>query len=210
MAGPTGALRHRIGVRGHSPCRARMRRAPAAAMVKAVGAMSGVAPATMPQHRPLAASGRTVRLKAKENGPLSIHKSGQAQNDAKLHAVAKQFDAMFMTEMMHHVRPQSNAAGVFAPSAAERSWQVFMDQALGQAAASGGGSGLVTEIEKSLRAAQGHTPEAPTGVIGTATRTRQTATSTSQPTSSARKTATGSTQTPTSSLQTPTTKGSHQ
>ena len=179
-------------------------------MVKPLSPVSGVAPVTMPQHRPLTASGRTAQLKANENGPLPIHKSGQAQNDAKLHAAAKQFDAMFMTEMMHHVRPQSNAAGVFAPSAAERSWQVFMDQALGQAAASGGGSGLVKEIEKSLRAAQGHAPGTPTGVGGAAASPRQTRTGNSQTPAGAGQTATGSSQTPTSSLQTPTTKGSHQ
>lgn len=76
--------------------------------------------------------------------------------DAKLHAAAKQFDAMFMTEMLHHARPPAHAAGVFAPGVGERSWQVFMDQALGQAAAAGGGSGLVKQIENSLRAAQDH------------------------------------------------------
>jgi Rod binding domain-containing protein len=88
-------------------------------------------------------------------------KQVRAANDANLHAAAKQFDAMFMTEMLHHARPPPNAAGVFAPSAAERSWQVFMDQALGQAAAAGGGSGLVPAIEKALRAAQGHSNRSP-------------------------------------------------
>ena len=90
------------------------------------------------------------------HAPAAPRKTARTANDAKLHAAAKQFDAMFMTEMMHQARPQSGAAGVFKPGAAEKSWQVFMDQALGQAASEGGGSGLVNEIEKSLRTAQGH------------------------------------------------------
>ena len=60
-----------------------------------------------------------------------------------------------MTEMLHQARPVPKASGVFATGAGEKSWQVFMDQALGQATAKQAGSGLAREIEKALRAAQG-------------------------------------------------------
>jgi len=99
--------------------------------------------------RPLDPAGSTAPA------ALPLKKPVRPRGDAKLHAAAKQFEAMFMTEMLHHARPQSKAAGVFAPSAAERSWQVFMDQALGQAAVAGDRSGLSQQIEKALRAAQG-------------------------------------------------------
>jgi Rod binding domain-containing protein len=179
-------------------------------MVSPISPVSGVAPGTTPQHRAAAAPDRTAQLQARANAPLPTHKSAQAANDAKLHAAARQFDAMFMTEMLHHVRPQSNAAGVFAPSAAERSWQVFMDQALGQAAASGGGSGLVTEIEKSLRAAQGHAPATPTGASQTATGASPPPTTIRPPPINLPPTPTGSRQPAPGTPQTPPTKGSNQ
>jgi Rod binding domain-containing protein len=78
-----------------------------------------------------------------------------APASAKLHKAAKDFEAMFMTEMMHQARPSPQAGGVFAAGIGEKSWQVFMDQALGKAAASQSGTGLTREIEKALRAAQG-------------------------------------------------------
>jgi Rod binding domain-containing protein len=88
-------------------------------------------------------------------GPIQAPKVSPIANDAKLHATAKQFDAMFMSEMLRLARPQSHAVGRFAPGHAEKSWQIFMDQALGQAAVTKGGAGLTSEIEKALRAAQG-------------------------------------------------------
>ena len=72
-----------------------------------------------------------------------------------LRQVSRQFEAMFMTEMLRLARPPSHAAGRFATSHAEKSWQIFMDQALGEAATTKGGTGLTGEIEKALRAAQG-------------------------------------------------------
>ncbi len=82
--------------------------------------------------------------------------AGQApQNDAKLHQAAQQFEAMFMGEMLRLARPGSKATGVFTEGQGEKSWQVFMDQALGQAAAAQGGTGLEPEIEQALRTAQG-------------------------------------------------------
>ena len=89
--------------------------------------------------------------------PVSTPKPTQATSpaDAKLHAAAKQFEAMFMTEMLHHARPAPSAQGVFAAGAGEKAWQVLMDQALGQAASAQSGSGLTSEIEKAMKAAQG-------------------------------------------------------
>lgn len=79
---------------------------------------------------------------------------GAAAGDAKLRRAAKDFEAMFMTEMLHHARPTTKTAGVFAAGAGEKAWQVVMDQALGQAASAQSGSGLTCEIETALKAAQ--------------------------------------------------------
>jgi Rod binding domain-containing protein len=87
------------------------------------------------------------------SGPF--HPTPLSSGDTKLHAAARQFEAMFMTEMLRLGRPPSKSAGAFAPGQAEKSWQVFMDQALGQAATARSGTGLMPEIEKALRAAQG-------------------------------------------------------
>ena len=76
-------------------------------------------------------------------------------SDAKLRATAKQFESMFMSEMIRLARPPSHAAGRFATGNAEKTWQIFMDQALGEAATAHGGTGLASQIEKALRAAQG-------------------------------------------------------
>jgi len=80
--------------------------------------------------------------------------TGATNGGAKLHRAAKDFEAMFMTEMLHHARPASKTTGVFAAGAGEKAWQVVMDQALGHAAAAQSGSGLTREIEAALRAAQ--------------------------------------------------------
>jgi Rod binding domain-containing protein len=69
---------------------------------------------------------------------------------AKVHRVAKQFEAMFMTEMLHQAHSQSHAAGVFRTGTGESTMQPFMDQALGEAAASRGGMGLAKSIERLL------------------------------------------------------------
>ncbi len=78
-----------------------------------------------------------------------------ARSNAKIHETAKQFESVFMTEMLRLAHPPAKAAGAFAPGHAEKSWQIFMDQALGQAAMANGGAGLTPIIERSLRAAQG-------------------------------------------------------
>jgi Rod binding domain-containing protein len=83
--------------------------------------------------------------------------------DAQLKKVARQFEAMFMTEMVHCARPSNQASGVFSSGKSEDTWQMFMDQALGQAASSngpGGDQSLHRAIVKALhdvdaRAAQG-------------------------------------------------------
>jgi Rod binding domain-containing protein len=89
------------------------------------------------------------------SAPVAAPKLSPLASDAKLHATAKQFEAMFMTEMIRLARPPSHAVGRFAPGHAEKTWQIFMDQALGEAAAAKGGTGLTSEIEKAMRAAQG-------------------------------------------------------
>ena len=84
--------------------------------------------------------------------------SSEAAGDRKLRAAAKQFEAMFMSEMLRLARAPAKAAGSFAPGQGEKSWQIMMDQALGQAASAQGGTGgigLAREIEKALRMAQG-------------------------------------------------------
>ncbi len=88
-------------------------------------------------------------------GTLGRAASQPTQNDAKLRQSARQFEAMFMGEMLRLARPGSKAAGEFAEGDGEKSWQIFMDQALGQAAAAQGGTGLEPEIEQALRTAQG-------------------------------------------------------
>jgi len=92
--------------------------------------------------------------------PPAVRPSNAARSDAKIHETAKKFESVFMTEMLRLARPPAKAAGVFAPGHAEKSWQIFMDQALGEAAAAKGGIGLAPAIEKALRAAQGQ-PNAP-------------------------------------------------
>jgi Rod binding domain-containing protein len=90
-----------------------------------------------------------------QGAAIAAPKPSPSASDARLHATARQFEAMFMTEMIRMARPPSHAAGVFAPGHAEKTWQVFMDQALGQAAVAKGGTGLTKEIEKAMRDAQG-------------------------------------------------------
>lgn len=80
-----------------------------------------------------------------------------SSGDGRLAASARQFGAMFMTEMVRLARPDSKAAGPFKTGTGERSWQIFMDQALGQAAAGQDASSLVTEIQRALEKAQGGT-----------------------------------------------------
>lgn len=69
---------------------------------------------------------------------------------AKIHRVAKQFEAMFMTEMLHQAHAKSHAAGVFRTGEGESAMQPFMDQALGDAVASRGGTGIARSIERLL------------------------------------------------------------
>jgi Rod binding domain-containing protein len=88
-------------------------------------------------------------------GALGRQAGQPTLNDAKLHQAAQQFEAMFMGEMLRLARPGSKAAGDFAEGQGEKSWQIFMDQALGQEAAAHGGTGLEPEIEQALRTAQG-------------------------------------------------------
>jgi len=76
--------------------------------------------------------------------------SGGTTNQAKVHRVAKQFEAMFMTEMLHQAHSKSHAAGVFRTGDGENAMQPFMDQALGDAVAARGGAGIAKSIEKLL------------------------------------------------------------
>ncbi len=74
-------------------------------------------------------------------------------SQAKFHRAAQQFEAMFMGEMLRMAHPDSHATGVFAAGPGEKAWQGFMDQALGQAIATNGHTGLTSVIEKALNAA---------------------------------------------------------
>jgi Rod binding domain-containing protein len=73
---------------------------------------------------------------------------------AKVHQVAKQFEAMFMTEMLHQAHSKSHAVGVFRTGEGESTMQPFMDQALGDAVASRGGTGIAQSIERMLNGPQ--------------------------------------------------------
>ncbi len=88
------------------------------------------------------------------NGSITAPKVSSAASDAKLRETAKQFEGVFMTEMLRLARPPSHAGGPFATGHGEKSWQVFMDRALGEAAAAKGDAGLRVQIENALRAAQ--------------------------------------------------------
>jgi Rod binding domain-containing protein len=90
------------------------------------------------------------------SGSIAAPRMAPAASDAKLRETAKQFEGVFMAEMLRLARPPSHAAGPFAAGHGEKSWQVFMDQALGEAAAAKGDAGLRVQIEKALRTAQGH------------------------------------------------------
>jgi flagellar protein FlgJ len=105
------------------------------------------------------------------NGPNSLagvgavaaspaaHHASNASN-AKFHRAAQQFQAMFMGEMLRMARPVSKATGVFAAGDGEKVWQGFMDQALGDAVAANGNTGLTSVIEKALNAAAHQPPGA--------------------------------------------------
>jgi hypothetical protein len=96
------------------------------------------------------------------NKPAALHalrpamgsQTGSANSsDGKMHRVAKQFEAMFMTEMLRQAHPKSGATGVFRQGIGEQQMQPFMDQALGDAMAAHGGTGLTKIIERALNAA---------------------------------------------------------
>jgi flagellar protein FlgJ len=84
--------------------------------------------------------------------PLATMKSATL-DQSKLHRVARQFEAMFMTEMIHQANPKPPTTGTFRAGIGETSMRPFMDQALGDAVAARGGSGLAKAIERSLTAA---------------------------------------------------------
>ena len=88
-------------------------------------------------------------------------RTGSAR-DAQLKKVAHQFEAMFMTEMVRNARPSNQASGAFEGGKSEETWRVFMDQALGEAAATNGpagDAGLRRAIETAVRDADGHTSQ---------------------------------------------------
>ena len=73
---------------------------------------------------------------------------------ARVHQVAKQFEAMFMAEMLHQAHDKPHAVGVFRTGEGESTMQPFMDQALGEAVAAGGGTGIAQSIEHLLNQEQ--------------------------------------------------------
>lgn len=91
---------------------------------------------------------------ARAAGAAGATTNPRAGHDARLKDAARQFEAVFMTEMLRHARPSPKASGAFAPGQSEETWRVMMDQALGQAATTGGPAGdgsLRKAIEKALR-----------------------------------------------------------
>src|SRR5580700_1829776 len=96
---------------------------------------------------------------SREMGPTETPKITQAATaipstgtvgPARVHQVAKQFEAMFMTEMVHQAHSKSHAVGVFRTGESESTMQPFMDQALGDAVAARGGTGIAQSIERLL------------------------------------------------------------
>ena len=79
--------------------------------------------------------------------------AGTTPDQAKLHRVAKQFEAMFMTEMVHQMHPKPQSTGTFRAGLGETAMQPFMDQALGDAIASRDAADLAPAIERALNAA---------------------------------------------------------
>jgi Rod binding domain-containing protein len=71
-----------------------------------------------------------------------------------VHQVARQFEAMFMTAMLHQAHHKSHAVGVFRTGEGESTMQPFMDQALGDAVASRRGTGIAQSIERLLNGPQ--------------------------------------------------------
>ena len=102
------------------------------------------------------------------NGPNSLAAVGAVaastaahhSSNARFHRAAQQFQAMFMGEMLRMAHPASKATGVFAAGDGEKVWQGFMDQALGEAVAANGNTGLTSVIEKALNAAAHQPPGA--------------------------------------------------
>jgi Rod binding domain-containing protein len=84
----------------------------------------------------------------------SVTPAAGSVTPAKAHQVARQFEAMFMAEMLHQAHSKSHAVGVFRTSEAENTMQPFMDQALGEAVASRGGTGIAQSIERLLTGPQ--------------------------------------------------------
>lgn len=96
---------------------------------------------------------------SQDMGPTETHGITQAATvapvartvgRAKVHQVARQFEAMFMTEMLHQAHSKSHAVGVFRTGEGESTMQPFMDEALGDAVASRGGTGIAKSIERLL------------------------------------------------------------
>lgn len=87
--------------------------------------------------------------------PPKIAGMGRPVADPKIHKVAKEFEAVFLSEMLRLARPPDKAASGFSAGHDGETWQMFMDQALGKAAAEKGGTGLSKEIETALLRAQG-------------------------------------------------------
>jgi Rod binding domain-containing protein len=82
--------------------------------------------------------------------PLAAASAPKTANQARTHRVATQFEAMFMTEMLHQAHGKSHAVGVFRTGSGEDTMRPFMDQALGDAIASRHGTGIAQSIERAL------------------------------------------------------------
>ena len=82
--------------------------------------------------------------------PTTATAASRTVGPAKVHQVAKQFEAMFMTAMLHQAHSKSHAVGVFRTGEGESTMQPFIAAALGDAVASRGGAGIAQSIERLL------------------------------------------------------------
>ncbi len=87
--------------------------------------------------------------------PLGGPAASTPNHNAKLKQAAQRFEATFLGEMIRLARPKPVAGAPFGGGFAEQSWGMFMDEALGQAMAAHGQTGLAEQVEQALGAAHG-------------------------------------------------------
>lgn len=98
-------------------------------------------------------SGVPVALPAAMAGVTAAGHGGRVN---KLHQAAQRFEAMFLGEMVRLSRPKPDPANPFTGGQGEQIWGSFMDQAMGDAMAANGGTGLAKQIEAALDRSAGN------------------------------------------------------